>query len=169
MDCVTLHLQLVFADNSVEKECYYNGNILKKLQQLEQLSSYLLHIPSMYDGPQVTANISKIKSYDQAELAYFALCIHPKTWHDQYDLMQDLMAPQSMRKLLAVLKTIEKMMEHQAMKEKGKSAKQENKTDSEKSGKRKKYKFLYWLHPKGKILSVVQGAQRTSQDTQHEW
>jgi hypothetical protein len=42
-----------------------------------------------------------------------------------------------MRKLLAVLENIEKMMENQAAKEKGKAAKQENKTDSEKSGKRK--------------------------------
>ena len=38
-------------------------------------------------------------------------------------------------KLLAILKNIEKMIKNQAAKEKGKAAKQEYKTDSEKSGK----------------------------------
>ncbi len=42
-----------------------------------------------------------------------------------------------MRKLLTVLKTIKKMMENQAAKEKAHPAKQENKTDFEKSGKQK--------------------------------
>ena len=59
----------------------------------------------------------------------------PESWQDQYNLTQDSVTPQSMRKLLAVLENIEKMMENQAAKEKGKAAKQENKTDSEKSGK----------------------------------
>ena len=54
----------------------------------------------------------------------------PETWQDQYDLTQDSVTPQSMRKLLAILKNIEKMMKNQATKEKGKAAKQENKTDS---------------------------------------
>ena len=56
----------------------------------------------------------------------------PETWQDQYDFAQDSVAPQSMQKLLAVLKTIKKMMENQATKDKGKSAKHENKTDSKK-------------------------------------
>ncbi len=51
------------------------------------------------------------------------------SWQDQYNLTQDSVTPQSMRKLLAILKNIEKMMENQAAKEKGKTAKQENKTD----------------------------------------
>ncbi len=59
----------------------------------------------------------------------------PDTWQDQYDLTQDSVTPHSIRKLLAVLKNIEKMMENQAVKEKGKAVKQENKTDSEKTGR----------------------------------
>ena len=60
----------------------------------------------------------------------------PELWQDQYDLAQESIAPQSMRKLLTVLKTIKKMMENQAAKDKGKPAKQENKANSKKSGKR---------------------------------
>ncbi len=59
------------------------------------------------------------------------------SWQDQYDLNQESIASQSMQKLLTVLKTIEKLMENQAAKEKARPAKQENKTDFEKSGKRK--------------------------------
>jgi hypothetical protein len=147
MDCVMLHLQMVFADDTAEKECYYiSSNVLKKpqhvpvryfFQRLEQLNGYLLHLPSTHDSPRVNVNTREIKSYDKAELACLALRMCPETWQDQHDLMQDSVVPQSMRKLLTVLKTIKKMMENQAAKEKGKSPKQENTTDSEKSGKRK--------------------------------
>jgi hypothetical protein len=56
------------------------------------------------------------------------------------------------------------MMENQAAKEKGKSAKQDNKTGSKKSGKRKGMSSSNKSHPKetesffAKNLSVVQGA-----------
>ena len=58
------------------------------------------------------------------------------SWQDQYNLTQDSVTPQSMRKLLAVLENIEKMMENQAAKEKVKSAKLESKTGSKKPNKR---------------------------------
>ena len=61
----------------------------------------------------------------------------PESWQDQYDLIQESVLPQSMQKLLMVLETIEKMMENQTAKEKAHPAKQENKTDFKKSGKRK--------------------------------
>ena len=146
MDCVTLHLQTVFSDDAAEQERYYISNVLKKpqrvpvryfFQRLEQLNSYLSHLPSTYDSPRATANTREITAYDEAELACLALRMCPESWQDQYNLTQDSVTPQSMRKLLAVLENIEKMMENQAAKEKGKAAKQENKTDSEKSGKRK--------------------------------
>ena len=146
MDCVTLHLQTVFSDDAAEQERYYISNVLKKpqrvpvryfFQRLEQLNSYLSHLPSTYDSPRATANTREITAYDEAELACLALRMCPESWQDQYNLTQDSVTPQSMRKLLAVLKTIEKMMENQAAKDKGKPAKQENKADSEKSGKRK--------------------------------
>jgi hypothetical protein len=60
----------------------------------------------------------------------------PESWQDQYMFQQDSVAPTSMRKLLAVLENIEKMMENQAAKEKVKSAKPESKTGSEKLNKR---------------------------------
>ncbi len=56
MDCVMLHLQMVFAEDSVEQEQYYISNVLTKpqcvpvryfFQQSEQLNGYLLHLPSL--------------------------------------------------------------------------------------------------------------------------
>ena len=61
----------------------------------------------------------------------------PESWQDQYDVIQESVLPQSMQKLLTVLETNEKMTENQAAKEKACPKKQENKTDFEKSGKRK--------------------------------
>ena len=104
---------------------------------MEQLNSYLSHLPGTYDSPRANTATRKIESYDEAELAEAALRMVPESWQDQYMFQQDSVAPTSMRKLLAVLENIEKMMENQATKNKGKFAKQENKTDSEKSGKRK--------------------------------
>ena len=132
----------MFANDAVEQERYYISNILKKpqripvryfFQQLEQLNSYLSHLPSMYDSPRANATTCEVKSYDEAELACLALQMCLELWQDQYDLAQESIAPQSMQKLLAVLETIEKMMENQSTKDKGKPAKQENKADSKKT------------------------------------
>ena len=92
-----------------------------------------MHLLSTYDSPPAIANTCEIRSYDEAALACLALRMCPETWQDQYNLTQGSVISQIMRKLLTVLENIEKMMENQAMKEKGKAAKQENKTNSEKS------------------------------------
>ena len=129
----------------MREQCYIS-NILKKpqrvplryfFQRLEQLNGYLLHLPSSYNSQRVTVSTLKVKLYDEAELACLALQMCLESWQDQYDLNQESVAPQSMQKLLTVLKTIEKLMENQAAKEKARPAKQENKTDFEKLGKRK--------------------------------
>ena len=82
MDCVTLHLQTVFAEDAAEQEQYYISNVLKKpqcipvryfFQQLEQLNGYLSHLPSLYNSQRATANTREVKSYDEAELASLAL------------------------------------------------------------------------------------------------
>ena len=119
MDCVMLHLQTVFADDAAEQEHYFISNVLKKpqcvpvryfFQRLEQLNSYLSHLPSMKDSPQATANTRKITAYDEAELACLALRMCRETWQDQYNLTQDSVTPQSMRKLLANLETTSKIL-----------------------------------------------------------
>ena len=144
-DCVTMHLQMVFPEDAAERQRLYISNVLKKpqrvpvryfFQQLEQLNSYLSPLPGTYDSPRANATL-KIESYDEAELAKAALRMVPESWQDQYMFQQDSVAPTSMRKLLAVLENIEKMMENQAAKEKVKAAKPESKTASEKSGKHK--------------------------------
>ncbi len=65
MDCVTLQLQTVFAEDAAERERYYISNVLKKpqrvsvryfFQRLEQLNGYLLHLPSSYNSQRATAN-----------------------------------------------------------------------------------------------------------------
>ena len=146
MDCVTLHLQTVFSEDAAERQRYYISNTLKKpqrvpvrffFQRLEQLNGYLSHLPSAYNSQRANAITHEVQAYDEAELASLALRMCPESWQDQYDLNQESVLPTSMRKLLAVLETIEKMTENQAAKDKTRPAKQDNKTDSEKSGKRK--------------------------------
>ena len=61
----------------------------------------------MYNSPHLTANTSKIKLYDKAELACLARCVSPETWQDQHDLTKGYVMQQSMRKLLAVLENRE--------------------------------------------------------------
>ena len=145
-DCVTMHLQTVFPEDAAERQRLYISNVLKKpqrvpvryfFQRLEQLNSYLSHLPGTYDSPRANTATRKIESYDEAELAEAALRMVPESWQDQYMFQQDSVAPTSMRKLLAVLENIEKMMENQAAKEKVKSAKPESKTGSEKPNKRR--------------------------------
>jgi hypothetical protein len=62
-DCITFHLLDMFPGNAVEQQSFYITNMLKKLQrvpvryffQVEQLNSYLLHLPCTYDSPRPTA------------------------------------------------------------------------------------------------------------------
>jgi hypothetical protein len=111
-DCITFHLLDMFPSNAAKQQHFYISNVLKKPQQvpvryffqgIEQLNSYLLHLPCTYDSPHKIAATKPIQSFDEAELANLLLCMCPKSWQDQYDLTQDLL-PQSIRKLLGVVR-----------------------------------------------------------------
>ena len=75
-------------------------------QRVEQLNSYLSHLPCTYNSSRATAATKPVVAYNEAELANLLLCMCPKSWQDQYDLMQDSL-PQSIRKLLDFLENVE--------------------------------------------------------------
>ena len=108
----------MFPGDAAEQQQFYISNVLKKpqqvpvryfFQQVEQLNSYLSHLPCTYESPRATAATKPIQSFDGAELANLLLCMCSESWQDQYNLTQDLL-PQSIRKLLGVLENVEKVV-----------------------------------------------------------
>jgi hypothetical protein len=125
-DCITFHLLDMFPSNAAEQQRFYISNMLKKpqrvpvryfFQRVEQLNSYLLHLPCTYDSPRATTATKPVQSFDEAELANLLLCMCPESWQDQYDLTQDSL-PQSIRKLLGIFENIEKVVASSNAKEK---------------------------------------------------
>ncbi len=125
-DCITFHLLDMFPGDASKQQHFYISNMLKKpqrvpvryfFQQVEQLNSYLLHLPCTYDSPRATAATKPVQSFDKTELANLLLRMCPQSWQDQYDLTQDLL-PQSIRKLLGILENVEKVVVNSNAKEK---------------------------------------------------
>jgi hypothetical protein len=125
-DCITFHLLNIFPSDAAKQQRFYISNMLKKpqqvpvryfFQQVEQLNGYLLHLPCTYDSPCMTAATKPIKAFDEAELANLLLCMCPKSWQDQYDLMQDSL-PQSIRKLLGILENVDRAVANSNAKDK---------------------------------------------------
>jgi hypothetical protein len=63
-DCITFHLLDMFPSDAAEQQRFYISNVLKKpqrvpvryfFQQVEQLNSYLSHLPCTYESPCATA------------------------------------------------------------------------------------------------------------------
>ena len=107
---------MVFTSNAAEQQRFYISNVLKKpvrvpvrhfFQHVKQLNGYLVHLPSLYNSPRAIAQTKPVAPLDEAELANLLLRMCPPSWNNQYDLIQETV-PQSMRKLLSVLETIEK-------------------------------------------------------------
>jgi hypothetical protein len=68
-DCITFHLLDMFPSIAAEQQCFYIRNVLKKPQQVpvryffqgvEQLNSYLLHLPCSYESPRATASTKPV-------------------------------------------------------------------------------------------------------------
>ena len=145
-DCVTFHLLTVFPNDAAEQQRYYISNMLKKpqrvqvryfFQRVEQLNSYLSHLPCLHDSPRANPATKPVQGFDEAELANLTLRMCPDSWMDLYDLTQDSI-PQSMRKLLAVLENIEKCNTNSATQAAPSNEKaQKSNGNFEKSGKRK--------------------------------
>ena len=147
-DCVTFHLLTVFASDAAEQQRFYISNVLKKparvpvrhfFQPVEQLNGYLAHLPSLYNSPRATVQTKPVAPFDEAELANLLLRMCPPSWNNQYDLIQETV-PQSMRKLLSILETIEKCEANSAAQSKPQANGQADKSNSNgkvEKGKRK--------------------------------
>jgi hypothetical protein len=71
-DCITFHLLNMFPGNTAKQQRFYISNVLKKpqrvpiryfFQRVEQLNSYLSHLPcSTYDSPRATAATKPVQS-----------------------------------------------------------------------------------------------------------
>jgi hypothetical protein len=81
-DCITFHLLDMFPSDAAEEQHFYISNLLKKpqrvsvryfFQQVEQLISYLSHLPCTYESPRTTASTKPVQSYDEADLANLLL------------------------------------------------------------------------------------------------
>ncbi len=105
-------------------------------QRVEQLNSYLSHLPCTYDSPRATAATKPVQSFDEAELANLLLRMCPESWQDQYDLTQDSL-PQSVRKLLGVLENVKKVVANSDAKERAKKESTKKATGKCEKGKRK--------------------------------
>ena len=117
MDCTTNHLLTVFNMDAAEKQHYYISNTLRKpnkvticafFTRVEQLNSYIKLLLSLYNSPKATEYTKPARPFDEAELAMLLLnmCLLP--WQAQYDVSQETV-PQDTRRLLLVLKSIEKL------------------------------------------------------------
>ncbi len=117
-DCITFHLLDMFLGNAAKQHRFYISNVLKKpqqvpvryfFQQVEQLNSYLLHLPWTYDSPRMTTATKPVQSFDEAELVNLLLRMCSESWQDQSNLTEDSL-PQSIRKLLGVLENVKKVV-----------------------------------------------------------
>jgi hypothetical protein len=117
MKSIQDHLLNMFPNDAAKQQRFYISNVLNKpqrvpvryfFQRVEQLNGYFSHLPCTYD-PCATAATKPIQAFNEAELATLLLRLCPKSWQDQYNLMQDSL-PQSIRKLLGILENIEKVV-----------------------------------------------------------
>ena len=114
-DCVRFHLLTVFSDDAAERQRFYINNHLKKpakvtirhfAARVEQLNSYISHLPGLVDSPKALPSTKRIKAYDEAELAQALLRMCPSKWQDQFNLTQGII-PQSLRNTIETLENIE--------------------------------------------------------------
>ena len=118
-DCVKFHLLQVFPNDAAERQKYYINNHLKKPAKVtirhfadcvEQLNSYVGHLPGVVDSPKALPSTKRITAYDEAELAQALLRMCPMKWQDQFNLTQGII-PQSLQNTIKTLKNIEQFQE----------------------------------------------------------
>ncbi len=118
-DCVIFYLLTVFPNNAAEQEQYYITNVLKKpqcvsirqfVQRVEQLNSYISHLPCWYYSPSAKAGTIPMNvAFPEADLASHVLRMCPNTWQDQFNLHEKGLNPMDMRLLLQCLEAIERV------------------------------------------------------------
>ena len=117
-DCVQFHLLQVFNDDAAERQKFYLSTLKKPAKvtirhfaaRVEQLNSYINHLPGLVDSPKALPSTKKAKAYDEAELAQAILRMCPTKWQDHFNLTQGII-PQSLRHTIETLKNIEQFQE----------------------------------------------------------
>jgi hypothetical protein len=179
-DCITFHLLDMFPGNAAEQQHFHISNVLQKpqqvpvryfFQQVEQLNSYLSHLPCTYESPRATAATKPVQSFDKAELANLLLRMCPESWQDQYDLTQDSLPQGVTRKLLGILENVKKVVANSNAKERAKKESTEKATGKRKKGKRKGSSSTDYCIPKkvrsekGCALCQKHGGAHTTHNT----
>ncbi len=87
-DCITFHLLDMFPSDAAEQQRFYISNVLKKpqrvpvryfFQRVEQLNSYLSHLPCTYESPLAPTSTTPVQSYDEADLPNLLLRMCPES------------------------------------------------------------------------------------------
>eukprot|EP00804_Cyclotella_cryptica_P025223 CCRYP_010333-RA/>CCRYP_010333-RA protein AED:0.55 eAED:1.00 QI:0/-1/0/1/-1/1/1/0/142 len=112
--------QLPFVDrvrnDAAKTQRFYISNGLKKpnrvpirqfISRIQQLNGYLDLLPCLYYSNRATKLTTAVKLFDDPDLASHILRMVPRNWQDQYEL-SGATVPQSVRKLLEALESIEK-------------------------------------------------------------
>ena len=78
LQCTVYHLQTVFDKDAAEHQQIYISSHLKKPQgvtvrafftRVEQLNSYIMYLPSIYNSPKATESTQLAVPYTEAQLA----------------------------------------------------------------------------------------------------
>jgi hypothetical protein len=110
-------LLIVFPNNRAEQERYYITNVLKKpqcmsicqfVQHVEQLNSYISHLPCWCYSPSTKAGMIPMNvALTKANLVSHILRMCPHTWQGQFNLQEKGLNPMDIHSLLQCLKAIE--------------------------------------------------------------
>ena len=77
---------------------------------VEQLNSYLGHLPGLIECPKAIYSTKRIKPFDEAGLSQLLLHMcHPK-WQNQFNLIQGFI-PQNLRSTIEILENIKQFQE----------------------------------------------------------
>ncbi len=119
LDCIELHKLTIFPCDTVELQCYYMQQSIKKPQrlpvcsfmaQMGLLNNYLAHLPMVKDSPMAVEDTKRgYVPFYEANLAGIMLEAVPASWVNQYNLTHTTL-PKSPRQLLLDLENIERIM-----------------------------------------------------------
>ena len=108
MDCMTIHLLMVFWSNAARTLKFYISNGLKTPnrvsirqfgQRIHQLNGYFDLLPCLFNSERATKLTKEVLLFDDTDLATHILRMVPRQWQYQYKLTGSTV-PQSVHKLL---------------------------------------------------------------------
>ena len=84
--------------------------ILHFTDRVEQLNSYLGHLPEQIDSHKAISSTKKIKPFDKTELSQLLLRMCCIKWQDQFNLTQGFI-PQNLHSTIKILENIEQIQD----------------------------------------------------------